>query len=149
MVHRSPVIPEAWLRAGRSLLQNVVSVAVVAGGPALAAAGDGADFKTLSLSGGSAALAAVLAYVHNLVRPAGAGEVGQVRLRADRSLGQNLVSAAVVAGGAAVASAGSVDLKVLGTLAAQAALAAVFSGLYNVVRPLKPAGGEGSNSAAA
>ncbi|MEU4229432.1 hypothetical protein AB0F17_34490 [Nonomuraea sp. NPDC026600] len=139
--------PQAWLRMGRSLVQNVVAAAVVAGGPALAAAGDGADLKTLGMSGGTAALAAVLAYLHNLVRPAGGGRVGDVALRANRSLWQNLLSAAIVAAGVAVAAAGSADLQTLGLLALQTGAAAVLSGLYNAVRPLTPSGNDGGDSA--
>ncbi|MER5649585.1 hypothetical protein [Streptosporangium sp. NPDC002524] len=138
MVHRIPGIPEAWLRAARSLLQNVLSVAVTAGGAAVVTAGPAADPGTFAMVGGQAALAAVLAYVHNQVKPAGSGVVGEVRLRAGRTLAQNLVAGAVFAAGGAVAGGG--DLKTMGFLAVQAALAAVISGLYNLARPLSTAG---------
>lgn len=140
MVHRLPGIPEALLRGARSLLQNLLSVAVVAGGGAIVTAGQATDAGTLGVVGGQAALAAVLAYVYNQFKPAGAAGVGEVPLRANRTLWQNLLSGAIVAGGAAVAGVASGDLKTLGLAAAQAAFAAVVSGVYNAVRPLKPQG---------
>ncbi|WP_449060584.1 hypothetical protein [Planomonospora algeriensis] len=139
MVHRLPGIPEALRRGARSLVQNVASVAVVAGGTAVVSAGESADAAALGVAGGQAALAAVLAYVYTLVKPAGTPGVSEVKVRAGRTLWQNLLSGAVVAGGAAVAGAAGADLKTLGLAAGQAAVAAVVAGLYNQVRPL-PAG---------
>ncbi|MBG0819013.1 hypothetical protein [Planomonospora sp. ID82291] len=138
MVHRLPGISEALLRAGRTLLQNILSVAVVAGGSAVVTSGAATDAGTLGVVGGQAALAAALAYVYNRVKPAGGPGVGEVPLRAGRTLIQNLVSGAIVAGGGAVAGLVGGDLKTLGLAAGQAALAAVISGVYNAVRPLAP-----------
>ncbi|TMR13815.1 hypothetical protein ETD86_30080 [Nonomuraea turkmeniaca] len=135
--------PQAWLRMGRSLIQNAAAAAAAS----VVVVGDGADLKTLGMSGGTAALAAVLAYLHNVIRPAGGGKLGDVVLRANRSLWQNLLSAAVVAAAAAVASAGSMEPKALGLLALQAGGAALLSGLYNAVRPLAPSGDDGGDSA--
>ncbi|WP_043637282.1 hypothetical protein [Nonomuraea candida] len=140
MVHRLPGVSDALLRAGRSLLQNILSVAVVAGGGAIVTAGEATDAGTLGVVGGQAALAAVLAYVYNRFKPAGAPGVGEVPLRANRSLWQNVLSGAIVAGGAAAAGVASGDLKTIGFAVAQAAGAAVVSALYNVVRPVKPVG---------
>ncbi|MGW2222851.1 hypothetical protein ACWCSD_48325, partial [Nonomuraea sp. NPDC001684] len=122
----------------------IVSVAIVAGGGAIVTAGATSDAGTLGVVGGQAALAAVLAYVYNRWKPAGAPGVGEVKVRANRTLWQNLLSGAIVAGGAAVAGAASGDLKTLGLAAAQAAFAAVVSGVYNVVRPLKSEGAPAS-----
>lgn len=140
MVHRLPGVSDALLRAGRSLIQNILSVAVVAGGGAIVTAGDGVDAGSLGVVGGQAALAAALAYVYNRFKPAGAPGVGEVPLRANRTLWQNLLSGAIVASGAAVAGAAAGDLKTLGLAAGQAAVAAIVSGVYNAVRPLKPSG---------
>ncbi|GAB2468492.1 hypothetical protein GCM10027187_40870 [Streptosporangium sandarakinum] len=140
MVHRIPGISEALLRAGRSLLQNLLSVAVVAGGAAVVTAGEATDAGTLGVVGGQAAVAAVLAYVYNRIKPAGAPGVGEVRLRAGRSLLQNVLAGAIVAGGAAAAGAASGDLRTILLAVGQAAAAAVISAVYNVARPLAPAG---------
>lgn len=140
MVHRLPGIPEALLRGARSLLQNLLSVAVVAGGGAIVTAGDAVDAGTLGVVGGQAALAAVIAYVYNMVKPAGSAGVGEVPMRANRTLWQNILAGAIVASGAAAAGVASGDLKTILFAAGQAALAAVASAFYNVVRPLKAAG---------
>ncbi|GAA2411663.1 MULTISPECIES: hypothetical protein [Nonomuraea] len=144
MVHRIPGISEALLRAGRSLLQNILSVAVVAGGAAVVTAGDATDAGTLGVVGGQAALAAVLAWIHNRVAPAGAPAVGEVPLRANRTLWQNVLAGAIVAGGGAAAGVASGDLKMILLAVGQAAGAAVISALYNVVRPLPVSGGQSS-----
>ncbi|WP_433541978.1 hypothetical protein ACQP10_38140 (plasmid) [Streptosporangium sandarakinum] len=128
-------------------------MAVIAGGPAIVAAGQGgnADLGALGLAGGQAALAAVLAYFHHRVRPAGGPNLSEAPVRAGRSWWQNLVSAVVVAGGAAVVSAGGDDLKTLGLAAGQAGLAALIAYGYNVVAPRKgdgeDLGGGGGSSA--
>ncbi|MFG6197736.1 hypothetical protein [Nonomuraea sp. JJY05] len=142
MVHRLPGISDALLRAGRSLIQNILSVAIVASGGAIVTAGEATDAGTLGVVGGQAALAAVLAYVYNRFKPSGAAGVGEVPLRANRSLWQNVLSGAIVAGGAAATGVASGDLKTIGFAVAQAAFAAVVSALYNVARPLKAAAAE-------
>ncbi|GAA2691866.1 hypothetical protein [Nonomuraea recticatena] len=136
MVHRIPGISDAFLRAARSLLQNIVSVAVVAGGAAVVTAGDATDAGTLGVVGGQAALAAVLSYVFNWAKPAWFPNIGEVKVRSGLTLVQNLVSGAIVAGGAAVVQVGGGDLKTLALAAGQAAFAAVVAALYNWKRPL-------------
>ncbi|MER5322330.1 hypothetical protein [Streptosporangium roseum] len=127
-------------------------MAVIAGGPAIVAAGQGgsADLGALGLAGGQAALAAVLAYFHNWARPVGGAGLSEAPVRAGRTWWQNLASGVVVAGGAAVVTAGSgADLKSLLLAAGQAGLAALIAYGYNVVAPRKNDGedqGEGADS---
>ncbi|MFI9845078.1 hypothetical protein ACIHFD_49225 [Nonomuraea sp. NPDC051941] len=140
MVHRlDKVVPEAWIRAGRSFVQNILSVAVVAAGPAVvtAAQGDPTDMGMLGFAGGQAALAAVLAFVHNRIAPVNGPRLGEVPVRAGRSLFQNAVAAAVVSGAYAITTTGGDDLKTLGVAALQAGAAGVISLVYNVVAPRK------------
>jgi hypothetical protein len=115
-------------------------VAAVAVGPALIVASSGGgpvDLGALGLAGGQAALAAVLAYGHSLVRPANGAKLGEAPMRAGRTLMQNLVAGALVPGTAAIASAGGDDLKTLGMAGGQAALAGVIALLHNLVSPRK------------
>ncbi|MGW0485781.1 hypothetical protein [Nonomuraea sp. NPDC003214] len=140
MVHRlDKLVPEAWIRAGRTLLQNVLSVAAVAVGPALVTAAQGGttDLTALGLAGGQAALAAALAYGHNRVRPANGAQLSEVRFRAGRTLLQNLVAAAIVPGAYAFATAGGDDLKTLAMAGGQAALAGVIALAHNWISPRK------------
>lgn len=149
MVHRlEKLVPEAWVRAGRTLVQNVLSVAAVAVGPALvtASAGGGpVDYAALGIAGGQAALAAALAYVHNVVRPANGGKLGETTWRAGRTFLQNIVAAAVVPGAAAIASTGGDDWKMLGMAGVQAAVAGLIALAHNRVAPraTEPAGEAG------
>ncbi|MET7335907.1 hypothetical protein [Nonomuraea sp. NPDC005650] len=141
MVHRlDKLVPDAWVRAGRSLLQNVISVAIIAGGPAIVTAAQGgtADMGALGLAGGQAGLAAVLAFLYTRFKPATAGALGEATFRAGRSVWQNILAAAIVAGApavAVVAQGGTADLKTLGLAGAQASLAGVVSYVYNLVAP--------------
>ncbi len=148
MVHRSPNIPEAWLRAIRSFWQNIASVAVLAAGPAIvsAASGGSADVGRLGMVGGQAALAAVLAYGYNRLWPSAGGKIPEAPARAGRSWIQNMAAGALVAGGGAIAGAGTADLKSLVVMACQAVLASVIAFTYNVVRPLPKQGADESEA---
>ncbi|MFE0078370.1 hypothetical protein ACFWYW_56820 [Nonomuraea sp. NPDC059023] len=137
-------VPEAWVRAGRSLVQNLLSVALVAGGPAIVVASQGgaADMGALGLAGGQAGLAAVLAYIHNRIRPVTGPKLGEVTARAGRTWWQNVAAAAFVSGAAAVATTGGDDLKTLGMAGLQAAAAGAIALLHNTFAPRKVDDGE-------
>lgn len=125
------------MRAGRSLFQSVASVALVAVGPALVSAAQGGtvDMGALGIAGGQAAVAAALAYLHNRVRPAGGAQLGEITFRANRTIAQNLVAAAIVPGAAAIATTGGDDVKMLGVAGLQAAVAGVIALVHNWVSP--------------
>ncbi|MFG1976969.1 hypothetical protein ACGFJC_47220 [Nonomuraea fuscirosea] len=138
MVHRlEKLVPEAWARAGRTLLQSVLSVAAVAVGPALvtAAGGGVVDVGALGIAGGQAALAAALAYLHNWMRPTGGRALGETTWRAGRTLLQNLMAAVAVPGAAAIATTGGDDWQMLGMAGLQAGAAGLIALLHNWVSP--------------
>lgn len=144
MVHRNPASAvEALKRLWRSIQQNIFSVALVAAGPAVATAGaSGADPATIGLVGGQAALAAALAYVHNLIRPGVA--MPEAPARAGRTLLQNVVAGALIAGVTAAADVASTgDLATMAWMAAQAVVATLVAYAYNLVRPMPAEDGSG------
>ncbi|WP_433434521.1 hypothetical protein [Nonomuraea sp. CA-141351] len=59
---------DALTRGWRTFLQSVAAVAIVAAGQAVVDSGS-TDLKQLGVAGGTAALAAVLSWLHNVVAP--------------------------------------------------------------------------------
>ncbi|WP_113705505.1 hypothetical protein [Nonomuraea lactucae] len=59
---------EALSRGWRTFLQSIAAVAVVAAGEAVVGSGS-SDLRQLAVAGGTAALAAVLSWLHNVVAP--------------------------------------------------------------------------------